>query len=465
MKHMDAEIGISIDRLIDIVKRGGTAKTGVDVYSTWGALLLEKNVLVKDVRALEVVKEAGVARVPIDALGRGGVWDQNGAHIPLPVLKAVRASAAPFTSIEKKIEEICEIKAQAVEKHARAKGCIKKVLDDIQETGGEFDYRAVEGVVTELVDFISLHENGFSYLTREIFSYDDYLYNHSINVCTIATAALQKFNRSFSNAINMFLGGLSFENMVFGKGIPQEAFLLFNDEEIRHITLGFFLHDVGKVAIPDKILNKKGPLDREERSLVKRHSYDKGQEILEKNNIQDPFVKNIVRYHHCTVYSGEAHCYPEDLPPAQVPTYVKVCKLADMYDAMTSRRCYKEAVNPISVVTDLFRQYANKDRLLQFILDSFVRTVGIYPPGSVIQLQNRQKAYILDSEGPIVIPFTDREGRSFRVMQDPISIKEAEEKDPGFGIDRRSKLVSPAEAYEALPAYLKEPPRFAAAMG
>lgn len=86
-------------------------------------------------------------------------------------------------------------------------------------------------------------------------------------------------------------------------------------------------------------------------------------------------------------------------------------------------------------------------------------TVGIYPAGSIAQLRNGQKAYVIDSEGPIAIPFTGRDGSVFRVMQDPMNLKEAEHRNPEFGIDRRAVLASPAEAYESLPHYLKEPIR------
>ena len=64
-------------------------------------------------------------------------------------------------------------------------------------------------------------------------------------------------------------------------------------------------------------------------------------------------------------------------------------------------------LNPIRVVTRLFRTYAQKDPLLQFILHAFVNAVGLHPPGSVVYLTNQQMAYVLDSKGPIVLPFTD----------------------------------------------------------
>ena len=130
---------------------------------------------------------------------------------------------------------------------------------------------------------------------------------------------------------------------------------------------------------------------------------------------------------------------------------------------MTSKRCYKDAFNPVSVVTELFRKYADKDRLLQFIVDSFIRTVGIYPAGSVLQLRNGQKAFIIDSNGPIVVPFTDMEGITLREMSNAVDISEAESFTPELGIDRRAALVSPLEAYESLPSYLKEPVRYVSA--
>ena len=277
---------IDIDRLIEIVQNGGAVKTGIDVYNKNGVLLLEKDVIVRAVKPLQVIKDTGISQVPIDTTCAGGLWDANGNLIKVPQYPHT-SGKLETGNIEQRIRRIHEIKKIATEKHEKAKSCIRNVLEDIKKTGGEFDYQAVETVVTELVKFLAKNENAFSYLTREIFSYDDYLYNHSINVCTIATAALHKFNRSFSRAINMFLGGLSFENLLYSKEQPQEAFLLYNDEEIRQITIGFFLHDVGKVVIPDNVLNKKGPLDQDEKSLVRLHSYDKGQEILERNSIQD----------------------------------------------------------------------------------------------------------------------------------------------------------------------------------
>ncbi len=178
--------------------------------------------------------------------------------------------------------------------------------------------------------------------------------------------------------------------------------------------------------------------------------------ILDKNNVNDPFVHHTVRSHHCAIFEKEPEAYPSTPSVADVPIYVRICKLADIYDAMTAKRCYKDALNPVAVVYWLFHHYAGKDNLLQFILHSFVKTVGIYPAGSVVALRNGKKVYIVDSEGPIVVPFTDESGAPLSAPADPIDLSEAENADGMQAVDRRAKLISPKEAYPLLPGYLKE---------
>jgi HD-GYP domain-containing protein (c-di-GMP phosphodiesterase class II) len=339
--------------------------------------------------------------------------------------------------------------------YEKAKENIKRVISDIKNTGGEFDFVQVENTVKDLFNFINRSDSAFIYLTKEIFSYDDYLYNHSINVCTIAAAALKRFNEQFSASINSFLSHTAFETPAENRHSNGNSFIYYLPEEQHDMAVGFFLHDVGKVLIPDEILNKTGKLTSEEFEIVKKHSFEKGLKILDQNGVQNPLIANIVKYHHGPLLQGEDRCYPEDKLPIEIPTYVKICKLADIYDAMTSKRSYKDALNPIGVVTDIFRKYAEKDRVLHFILHSFVNIVGIYPAGSIVCLNNRQMAFIIDSDGPIVIPFTDAQCNSLRTRPDPIDLGKPNGGNPQIKIDTRKPLISPAEAYKLLPAYLK----------
>ncbi len=221
---------ISIDNLIEIVKTGGKVKTGVDVYNAKGTLLLDKDILVEKAKILEIIKDSGINSVPVSTSFDGGLWDGQGNLINVnsdgmidydetgsshaikePVIESSNDATifpdAATNEIEMRLLEIEEIKEQSAKKYKSAKESIKKVLTDIKNTGGQFDFDEVENNVSKLVDFLVIADNPFSYLTQEIFSYDDYLYNHSINVCAIGTAVINRFNNHFSNVVDDMLHG------------------------------------------------------------------------------------------------------------------------------------------------------------------------------------------------------------------------------------------------------------------
>jgi HD-GYP domain-containing protein (c-di-GMP phosphodiesterase class II) len=430
-----SNVTLSIDSLIEIVNQGGKVKTGIDIFSPEGILLLGQNALIQTPQQLIFIKKNGISEIPINQGKAGGVWDQSGREIEV---KSKATEDLPYTSptstdhSAEKMKHLSELKHEATEKFSKAKESIKKVIQDIKETGGEFDYDAVQTTVTDLFTFITRNDSAFFYLTKEIFSYDDYLYHHCINVCTIGTAILKKFNEQFNGTVTVFS--------------PEDSF---------QIAIGFFLHDVGKVLIPDHILNKTGKLTVSEFELIKTHSFEKGMIILEKNRIADGHIKDIVKYHHSALIAGEPNCYPADKPPSELPREVKICKLADIYDAMTSRRVYKDALNPAGVVAEIVRKYAKKEADMQLLLYAFVKLVGIYPAGSIVFLTNHQMAYILDSDGPLVIPFTDPNGNWLAKLGDPMDLGEEGMKDASLELDVTKTLLSPAKAFALIPENLK----------
>ena len=460
---------LSIDDLIRIVSNGGRVKTGIDVYNAKGILLLDKDFLVETTNTLNVIKENGVSSITVNSSENSGVWDENGNHIgfdPSGALdsdgsskkKEEKLSFDPFAGeVERILHEIEEVKKIAEVKYAEAKGNAKKVLTDIRETGGQFDYTEVENNVADLVSFLTETDNAFSFLTKELFSYDDYLYNHSVNVCAIGTAILNRFNKQFSTFVNDFLKAgnqKALESFPRGNDKEVDCFRLFQKDDLSDISLGLFLHDIGKVMVSESILNKKGKLTDKEFEEVKKHSYEYGMFILDENKLKNSYLKNIIKYHHGPLFENEGRCYPVEVKFHEIPIYVKICKLADIFDAMTSKRCYKEAFNQINVVTDLFRTYAQKDRLLQLILHSFVKSIGIYPPGSIVYLKNGQLAYVMHSEGPLLLPFTDSDQKTLKRRPDPV---DASSKATGksFQVDANRSVKNPTDVYDLLPSYLK----------
>ena len=458
-----------------IVTSGGRVKTGVDVYNTNGVLLLARDVFVSTLKPLKIIKQNGIGSVPVNTKLHGTLVDSGGNEISLDTLGKTGPDtmygnagipdmegvfpAAATNEIEVRLVEIEEKRWQALQKHAAAKKCIKKVLKNIQETGGQFDYSEVEKTVLELTEFLIVGQNPFSYLTQEIFSYDEYLYNHCINVCAIGTAVLNRFNQQFSMVVNDHIrggAGADIYNPFAHDALHNTTgFTCYYPHEIEDISLGFFLHDIGKTIVADNVLNKKGRLTEHEFYEVKKHSYDYGERLIAKNQIRNATVKNIVCYHHAPLYADEKNSYPMDVHYTKVPVYTRICKLADMYDAMTSRRCYKEAINPVNVVTRIFRTYAKKDRMLQFILHAFVKSIGIYPPGSIVFLLNGQMAYVLESDGPLVLPFTDEKGNTLKYKPDPV-IADTRAENNLYVIDNRKSVQSPKEVYHCLPNYLRD---------
>ena len=121
----------------------------------------------------------------------------------------------------------------------------------------------------------------------------------------------------------------------------------FSDEYIEHLFLFAPLHDIGKISIPDSILHKQGPLTPEEYEVMKQHA-SKGREIVDAMLAEFglnalPYVevlRNITEFHHEKM---DASGYPLGLQGEDIPIEARIIAVADMFDALTSRRPYKHA--------------------------------------------------------------------------------------------------------------------------
>ena len=118
-----------------------------------------------------------------------------------------------------------------------------------------------------------------------------------------------------------------------------------SEEQIRLIGIGAVTHDVGKISIPDAILNKKGRLTPEEYELMKEHTV-KGAELLSRipqmrEHPSYRYAYDIALHHHERWDGGG---YPDHLVGSQTPIWTQVVSLADVYDALVSKRCYKDPI-------------------------------------------------------------------------------------------------------------------------
>ncbi|MCF0107482.1 MAG: response regulator [Bacilli bacterium] len=118
----------------------------------------------------------------------------------------------------------------------------------------------------------------------------------------------------------------------------------FTEDEVEQIILASAFHDIGKIAVPSEILNKPGKLTPEEYNIMKTHTsigYEMIDSLTEyKDEKLVKYVKDICRYHH---EKWDGRGFPCGLKGDEIPIWAQIVSIADVYDALTSKRCYKDA--------------------------------------------------------------------------------------------------------------------------
>lgn len=109
------------------------------------------------------------------------------------------------------------------------------------------------------------------------------------------------------------------------------------------------LHDVGKIEVPLEILNKPGKLTKDEFGIIKRHP-EAGYKILkDKENIEEKSLKVVVQHHEN--YDGTG--YPHGIGGNEIDLYGRLSRIIDVYDAITTKRCYAGAMNPFTALSEM----------------------------------------------------------------------------------------------------------------
>ena len=150
------------------------------------------------------------------------------------------------------------------------------------------------------------------------------------------------------------------------------------------------LHDVGKAKIPNEILNKPGKLTDEEFEIIKNHSLY-GFEILKEKNCFSPLILDGVLHHHEKM-NGTG--YPDCLKEEQISLFAKILSVADIYDALVTKRPYK---GPISGRQALEMVLALGEELDNKVIQSFVESVILYPVDSIVELSNGEMAKVVEN--------------------------------------------------------------------
>ncbi len=169
------------------------------------------------------------------------------------------------------------------------------------------------------------------------------------------------------------------------------AHLGLDRTELEQIGLGALLHDTGKLFMPPEIRGKADALTDEEWEVARRHPQDGYDTLIEKGDFPDE-VLDIVRLHHERV---DGSGYPSGRAGVELSLPVRVVALANAYDSLTSERAYREAMAADKALQQLYNgaDATFGSRLVQ----EFIRCVGIYPAGSLVELDNGAAGVVLGS--------------------------------------------------------------------
>ena len=264
--------------------------------------------------------------------------------------------------------------------HHRTRGYIDKLLDDVR-LGNSLDTDTARELVGEMADSISRSPNAMLWLTH-MKKRDEYTPIHCMNVCILA--------------------------LTFGRTLGLER------KQLDMLGLGALLHDIGKMNIPLELLNKPGRLTDEEFEIIKTHSMS-GYHLLRQEKEMPGEVLDIVRSHHERI-NGRG--YPDGLTADFIGLLVQITSIVDVYDAITSDRCYQDGIAPHDALKNMFNWAGEK--FDADLVENFIKCLGIYPIGSMLELNTGHIGIVVSASEkarlrPIILVVINKNGERLTI--------------------------------------------------
>lgn len=232
----------------------------------------------------------------------------------------------------------------------------KQVMDQVK-LGRKVDASQAKKIANTLVDELC-HNHGMLVNFVDMRTRADYLFNHSVSVCILAT-----------------MTGIS---------------LGFDELRLRDLGVGALLHDVGKLMVPQEIVGKTDRLSLSELEEIRKHA-EYGFDILRKNPDVSLMSAHCAYQHH-ERYDGSG--YPRQLANGSIHQFAHIVALADVYDALTSDVTYRKAVpvyEALAIITKAAGTYFDPE-----LVEHFVANIAPYPIGSVVRLSNNHIGVVVD---------------------------------------------------------------------
>lgn len=314
-----------------------------------GNLIIKSQGKVTSKNIVRTLKKKGILRLLIDP---------SKQFVPAEQLAPEPSSTAEPPSIEPLPEkQSVSFEAEinyAKRLHDKGKGLQKRLLDSVAKNL-PIDLKLPKEFAQHLVGSIDRNPNALMCLTK-IREKDSYLLEHSLNVAVLLA--------NFAKHI----------------GIAEL--------EVQELALSGFLHDIGKIKVPDEILHKPGRLNDEEMNIMRKH-VDYGIETLQEMELPAHIVRTISEHHERLDGLG----YPSGAKSDEISLFGRMIAIVDTYDAITAHRCYKAGMPSQRALKILLEDSPVKYDLE--LVQKFVKCVGVYPVGSLVELTGEQVAMVV----------------------------------------------------------------------
>ena len=235
----------------------------------------------------------------------------------------------------------------------RARTVVTSMFEEAR-LGKSIDPAVCAPLVADIVDSVHRNSDALVSLSRLKLA-DEYTYLHSVAVCALMVA------------LGRQLG--------------------FDNAQCHEAGMAGLMHDLGKAAMPMDVINKPGKLTDVEFEIIRQHPV-RGYEMLRSAGVSNESVLGVCRGHHERM---DGKGYPDSVPAAQLPLIVRMGAVCDVYDAITSNRPYKAGWDPAESIS---RMASWKGHFDTEVLHHFVRSLGIYPVGSLVRLSSGRLAVV-----------------------------------------------------------------------
>jgi putative nucleotidyltransferase with HDIG domain len=234
-------------------------------------------------------------------------------------------------------------------------------------------------------------EQAFVNTARAIRDIDRNLFSQPAETIRVAGKLIGQITDSILSApelaINLMGDKLGGEEVyVHSLNVTMLSMMIARDIKLPHevaslLGMGALLHDVGTKNIPDKVLNKLDPYNHAEQALVETHAHG-GFEIGQKLGLAAPALA-IIRDHH-EMFDGSG--YPRHLQGEAINILARIVSIANHYDELCNPRNPADSLTPHEALSLMFAKM--RSRFDPKLLQVFIRCLGVYPPGTIVQLAN-----------------------------------------------------------------------------